>query len=113
MQDMEKAEKINALLAQLFKLNTKYQVRKEQYFFDYDSVISALEDVVDKIEGTLMCERPHDLPTDIPWCERAWDDGEEFNPYVYDRTMSIKDYKLMHQNISEDRRKRRGQEQER
>lgn len=48
-------------------------------------------------------ERPEDLPDDIPWCGKEID-TDDFNPYVFDNSMSMEDYELMHRLISENQK---------
>lgn len=41
----------------------------------------------------------------IPFSEKPWDPDEDFNPYVFDGSMSVEDYELMHKIMEEDRAK--------
>ena len=42
----------------------------------------------------------------LPFSEKPYRDGEDFNPYVYDGTMSIEDYELMQSMIEKERSER-------
>ena len=39
----------------------------------------------------------------LPFSEKPYRDGEDFNPYVFDGSMSIEDYELMHRMIEKER----------
>ena len=39
----------------------------------------------------------------LPFSEKPYRDGEDFNPYVFDGSMSIEDYELMHRMMNEER----------
>lgn len=45
-------------------------------------------------------ERPADLPADMPWSEHAA--TAEPDPYVYDGSMSVEDFTLMHEHMKAD-----------
>ena len=47
--------------------------------------------------GSEMCIR------DSPFSEKPYRDGEDFNPYVFDGSMSIEDFELMHRMIEKER----------
>ena len=42
----------------------------------------------------------------LPFSEKPYRDGEEFDPYIYDGSMSIEDYELMHRMIEQERSER-------
>ena len=42
----------------------------------------------------------------LPFSEKPFRDGEDFDPYVYDGSMSMKDYELMHRMIENERSER-------
>lgn len=42
----------------------------------------------------------------LPFSEKPYRDGEDFNPYVFDGSMSIEDYELMHRMMDEERREK-------
>ena len=42
----------------------------------------------------------------LPFSEKPYRDGEDFNPYVFDGSMSIEDYALMHRMIENERSER-------
>ena len=42
----------------------------------------------------------------LPFSEKPYRDGEEFDPYIYDGSMSIEDYDLMHRMIKKERSER-------
>jgi len=39
----------------------------------------------------------------LPFSEKSYRDGEDFNPYVFDGSMSIEDFELMHRMIEKER----------
>ena len=39
----------------------------------------------------------------LPFSEKPYRDGEDFNPYVFDGSMSIEDFELMHRMMNEER----------
>ena len=41
----------------------------------------------------------------LPFSEKPYRDGEDFDPYIFDGSMSIEDYKLMHRMIEKERSK--------
>ncbi|MFT8889120.1 MAG: hypothetical protein ABF904_09905 [Ethanoligenens sp.] len=108
-QNRQKIARIDELLADLrFKLddlqfnNTACANEKNGTYYDYDDVIALfeqtlplLEQAVDRQKGTARNPRPADLPKDIPWRETFADPDEDFNPYVFDGSMSPEDYDKM------------------
>ena len=42
----------------------------------------------------------------LPFSEKPFRDGEDFDPYVYDGSMSVEDYELMHRMIEKERSER-------
>ena len=42
----------------------------------------------------------------LPFSEKPYRDGEDFNPYVFDGSMSIEDFELMHRMIEQERREK-------
>ena len=42
----------------------------------------------------------------LPFSEKPFRDGEDFDPYVYDDSMSMEDYELMHRMIEKERSER-------
>jgi len=42
----------------------------------------------------------------LPFSEKPYRDGEDFNPYVFDGSMSIEDFELMHRMIEKERSER-------
>ena len=44
--------------------------------------------------------------TGLPFSEKPFRDGEDFDPYVYDGSMSVEDYELMHRMIENERSER-------
>ena len=47
----------------------------------------------------------------LPFSEKPYRDGEEFDPYVFDGSMSIEDYELMHRLMNEERSRQQMNEQ--
>ena len=42
----------------------------------------------------------------LPFSEKPYRDGEDFNPYVFDGSMSIEDFELMHRIMEQERREK-------
>ena len=42
----------------------------------------------------------------LPFSEKPYRDGEDFNPYVFDGSMSIEDFELMHRMMEQERREK-------
>ena len=47
----------------------------------------------------------------LPFSEKPYRDGEEPDPYIFDGSMSIEDYELMHRLIDEERSRQQMSEQ--
>ena len=47
----------------------------------------------------------------LPFSEKPYRDGEEFDPYVFDGSMSLEDYELMHRMIEQERSRQQMNEQ--
>ncbi|ADU27923.1 hypothetical protein [Ethanoligenens harbinense] len=109
MQSKEKISRINEVLTDLqYKLddlqfqNTACANEKNGTYYDYDGVIALLEQTValleqtvDRQKGTARNPRPANLPNNIAWRETFADPDEEFDPYVFDGSMSPEDYNKM------------------
>lgn len=68
-----------------------YENSEEEFYFDYVGVVDLLEKTKEKVETSLRCLRPGNIPDDIAWCEMTNTDYE-FDPFVYDGSMSIDDF---------------------
>jgi len=90
-KNKEKIKQVSELCQEINELNNLYENSKEKFYFDYDGVIELLGKTKDKIETSLGCSRSDNLPDDIALCEMINSDYE-FDPIVYDGSMSIKDF---------------------
>lgn len=104
MQDQEKIRKIRGLLETMMENNQSYSNSGVGTFYDYDIVLKLLQDASDTMTATVRNPRPCDLPKDIPWRETFADPDEDFDPYVYDGSMTPEDYERMVANFQEDKR---------
>lgn len=106
MQDMKKAEEINRLADELRDLNEQYQAHKFKYYFEYDGVIQSLQTALRVMGESLCCERPAELPRNVPWCTRVSEGaGDEVAPFVFDAAMDLEDYEQMQRSIEADRQR--------
>lgn len=101
MKDKEKIKQVNELCQEINELNTMYQNSEEKFYFDYDGVIELLGKTKERIEISLRCLRPDNLPDDIAWCEMT-NPNYELDPFVYDGSMSIKDFEKVQAIILKD-----------
>ncbi|MGD9566859.1 MAG: hypothetical protein AB7V48_00815 [Sedimentibacter sp.] len=92
VKDKEQINKIYELCQEIIHLNNMYENSGVKYYFDYDGTIELLDKTKEKIESSLRCLRPGNLPDDIVWCENV-DLDYSFDPFVYDGSMNIKDFK--------------------
>jgi hypothetical protein len=99
-QDLKKSDYVKWLIESIANAVTSYENDSHEIYheiyFDYDDVISLLEQADALVEESARCPRPDNLPLDMPWSERM-DDDEDFNPFVFDGTMSIDDHERMHE----------------
>lgn len=93
MQDKEKIEIIRCLLQDLTANNEDFKNGEKGIYYDYDGVIEHLKKAQEIIDNSVHIPRPKDLPEDLPWRETFADPDENFDPYVYDGSMSPEDYK--------------------
>lgn len=91
-QNPEKIQQIYTLLDDILATNREYANVKNGTYFNYDSVIAKLQEAQTEMTETARNPRPEDLPEDIPWSEKFADPDEDFDPYVFDGSMSEKDY---------------------
>ncbi len=68
-----------------------YEDDKNKIYFDYDGVISLLEQAQALMAESARCPRPDNLPADMAWDERLYN-GENFDPLVYSGTMDAEDF---------------------
>jgi hypothetical protein len=92
MQDINKIAEIKQLLESITESNEAYSDADRGIYFDYDSVINLLKTVQEQINDTVRCPRPADLPENMVWSEKFYDSKEDFDPYVYDGSMTPEDY---------------------
>lgn len=102
MQNQEKIKEIETLLGDLMAANRIYSDEKIGTHFDYDKVLNLLQEANETMNSTARNPRPADLPKDTPWSEKFYD-SEQFDPYVYDGSMSTEAYKTMHSHFEADK----------
>ena len=76
----------------------------------YESSMNDIADFIEAHDDTLPPElleeaRAAAHAAGLPFSEKPYRDGEDFNPYVFDGSMSIEDFKLMHRMMNEERSK--------
>lgn len=103
MQDQEKVKEVQAMLGDLFETNQIYADEKIGTYYHYDRVLELLHQAKEVMTDTARNPRPANLPKDIPWSEKFYDPDEEFDPYVYDGSMSPEDHETMLANFKRDR----------
>lgn len=102
MQNLEKSRQVKWICENIIDTVISYEGNPEsKIYFDYDNVLKLLEQAQATTTDTARCLRPENLPPGIPWSERMYSGDEEFDPFVYDGTMSIDDYEKMHELLNE------------
>ena len=79
---------------------------RRHYENGYNNVADFIEAHDDTLPPELLEEAraaAHDAG--LPFSEKPYRDGEDFNPYVFDGSMSIEDFELMHRMMNEERSK--------
>ncbi|EOS21161.1 hypothetical protein C804_06089 [Lachnospiraceae bacterium A4] len=79
---------------------------RRHYENGYNNVADFIETHDDTLPPELLEEAraaAHDAG--LPFSEKPYRDGEDFNPYVFDGSMSIEDFELMHRMMNEERSK--------
>ena len=77
----------------------------------YESGYSNIKEFIEAHDDSLSPEeiekgRETAHAAGLPFSEKPYRDGEDFDPYVYDGTMSIEDYELMQSMIEKERSER-------
>ncbi len=85
MRDLEKSGSVRRLCMEICGAD------KNKIHFDYDGVISLLEQAQALMAESARCPRPETLPVDMAWDERLYK-GENFNSLVYSGTMEAEDF---------------------
>lgn len=93
MQDLNKVSKISQLLNDIVRRNLLYSDPELKTYFSYDEVVNHLETALSVINETVRNPRPYNLPQNMSWSEKFFDPDNEFNPFVYDGSMSPEDFK--------------------
>jgi len=82
----------------------------EKFFNKYINDAAELESIIyvvhnDANENVLRIEKAKEVAekADLPFSSRLIDGDEDFDPYVYDGTMSLEDVEKMHELIAEDK----------
>lgn len=92
MQDKEKVNKVRELCYEIIGRNIAFVEGNFGTYYDYDKVMGMLDQVVEELDQA-RTPRPVNLPDDIPWSEALWNGEEEANPFVFDGSMSVVDFK--------------------
>jgi hypothetical protein len=100
--DLEKSGHVKRLLEAIANTALSYENGAHNICFDYDGVIGLLDRAQMLITESARCPRPENLPPGMPWSERLYD-GEDFDPYVYDGSMSAEDYERMRELMADGR----------
>ncbi|MEY8319227.1 antirestriction protein ArdA, partial [Oscillospiraceae bacterium 50-58] len=79
---------------------------RRHYENGYNNVADFIEAHDDTLPPELLEEaRAAAHAAGLPFSEKPYRDGEDFNPYVFDGSMSINDFELMHRMMNEERSK--------
>jgi hypothetical protein len=92
MQNLEMINKISQILNDIARRNVLYSDPKLRTYYSYDEVIKHLEAALNVINETSRNPRPDNIPLTMPWSEKFFDPDNEFNPYVFNGSMSIEDF---------------------
>jgi hypothetical protein len=92
MQSLEKVNKISQILNDIVRRNVLYADPEHRTYFSYDEVIEHLESALNIIDLSARNPRPNNIPQNISWNEKFYSPDNEFNPYVYDGSMSPEDF---------------------
>lgn len=92
MQNKDKIRIITNLINEIKSSNNEYSDEIKGIYFDYEGVIELLQSANEMIRKTVRCPKPKNIPEDIPWSE-SMDVEDEFDPYVYNGNMSVKDFR--------------------
>ncbi len=84
--------------------------------YHYENSLNDLEGFIEAHDDRLPPEvieeaRAAAHAAGLPFSEKPYRDGEEFDPYVFDGSMSIEDYELMHRLMNEERSRQQMNEQ--
>ena len=80
---------------------------RRHYENGYNNVADFIEAHDDTLPPELLEEaRAAAHAAGLPFSEKPYRDGEDFNPYVFDGSMSIEDFELMHRMMNKERSKR-------
>ena len=76
--------------------------------YHYENSLNDLEGFIEAHDDRLPPEvieeaRAAAHAAGLPFSEKPYRDGEEFDPYVFDGSMSLEDYELMHRLMNEER----------
>lgn len=98
-------EEITEMLQELIKQHNMYGNGTDGFQYDYDTyaVKVLLKQALQVMEETARCLRPEWLPEDMPWNE-SMNPVEEFDPYVFQGNMSVKDFKTAQNEYLKDKK---------
>ena len=80
---------------------------RRHYENGYSNIVEFIEAHDDRLPPELIEEaRTAAHAAGLPFSEKAYRDGEEPDPYIFDGSMSVEDYALMHRMIEKERSER-------
>ena len=79
--------------------------QREKELEEERTVAAEVQSQIDEERERIERAREQAHKAGIPFSEKPWVPEEEFNPYVFDGSMSIEDYELMHRLMQEDKAK--------
>ena len=80
---------------------------RRHYENGYSNIVEFIEAHDDRLPPELIEEaRAAAHAAGLPFSEKAYRDGEEPDPYIFDGSMSVEDYALMHRMIEKERSER-------
>jgi hypothetical protein len=91
-QDNSKIKQIQEICNRISNINQVFSDPDIKSHFAYDEVIELLEKAYDTINVSVRIPRPDHIPHNISWSEKCYDPEHNFDPYVYDGSMSVEDY---------------------
>ena len=90
----------------LDELTAGVRYHYENSMNDLDGFIGAHDDRLPR--RLSKKQEPPPMQWGFPFPKSPYRDGEDFDPYVFDGSMSIEDYELMHRMIEKERERANG-----
>lgn len=70
--------------------------------FDEILFLEKLKEAEAILNDSLRILRPADLPEDLAWNEKPYNPDEDFDPFVYDGSLSPEDFKKVQEQFLQD-----------